>query len=303
MKQVNLTRKNILSALRETSDAVSGQLLAEKLGLSRVAVWKHINSLIEKGYGIESTPKGYVLTNDGDFLYPWEFDSRLSVFWQHKCSSTMDIARKLVEEESEHYDIVISDKQDKGRGRYGHSWIYTDKSIATTFILKKSIAMQDIWKVLFAASLAVSEELEVDGIKTSIHWPNDIYAGDKKVAGILMDISAEYMLATNIRIGIGINTGKKPDIDNATSVKIRRKRADFISCVFFRLTELIEADKNSITTKVKNKSDIWGKEIEVHSFGKRIRGIAKDIGKNGELILENKNKERINISDGICTIG
>lgn len=296
---VNKTRRQILSSLRTRSEPVSGQELADSLGMSRVAVWKHISSLKEKGYKIESTPKGYILKEDGDFLYPWEFPEGVRVFWEHESLSTMDTARNLADSK-DIYDIVVSDVQKKGRGRYGHNWISTRGSIAVTFLLATSMPVKDVWRILFASAIALCDELARDNIETDIKWPNDIYKDGKKIAGILLDVSAEYLMVNRIRIGIGINTGERPPLPSAGSIRLKRKRANFISSVFFRLKELIEDSSLNMAELLRSKSKIWGKVVEVKSYGKKMRGIAKDIGTNGELILETENKKTIAISDGIC---
>ena len=86
----------ILNILKTEARVVSGEILSACLGISRVAVWKHIKKLQEVGYNIEATPKGYLFISAPDVLYPWEFgkkEYRIHSF--DEVDSTMDIAREL----------------------------------------------------------------------------------------------------------------------------------------------------------------------------------------------------------------
>ena len=60
----------ILKALRECSDYLSGETLSNQFGISRVSIWKHIHSLKEDGYVIEASPRGYRLVSSPDLLLP-----------------------------------------------------------------------------------------------------------------------------------------------------------------------------------------------------------------------------------------
>ena len=86
----------ILNILKTETSVVSGEILSARLGISRVAVWKHIKKLQEVGYNIEATPKGYLFISAPDALYPWEFEEKeYRVHYFDEVDSTMDIARKL----------------------------------------------------------------------------------------------------------------------------------------------------------------------------------------------------------------
>jgi BirA family biotin operon repressor/biotin-[acetyl-CoA-carboxylase] ligase len=83
----------ILKILKAKAGIVSGQDLSDKLGISRVAIWKHIQKLQALGYNILATPKGYRLDNSPDVPYPWEFPGRESkIFYYPELPSTMDAA-------------------------------------------------------------------------------------------------------------------------------------------------------------------------------------------------------------------
>ena len=89
-------KSNILNILRDEKNVVSGEILSDRLGVSRVSIWKHIKKLQEIGYPIEATSKGYCLISAPDVLYPWEFGNRESkIHYFDAVDSTMDVARGL----------------------------------------------------------------------------------------------------------------------------------------------------------------------------------------------------------------
>ncbi|MDD3797092.1 MAG: HTH domain-containing protein, partial [Lachnospiraceae bacterium] len=123
-------KSEILSALRETEDFVSGQDLCEKLNVSRTAVWKSIKQLQEEGYEIEAvSKKGYRLLGWPDTVACEEVMSRLQTVWAGRpvqyfkeINSTNTYAKKIAEDGAEEGTLVIADDQTQGKGRRGRVW-------------------------------------------------------------------------------------------------------------------------------------------------------------------------------------
>ena len=76
-------RNSILELLRASGlEPVSGEKISEQLGVSRTAIWKHIQALKDEGYQIESVQKrGYILREAPNRLYPQEISSHLKTKW------------------------------------------------------------------------------------------------------------------------------------------------------------------------------------------------------------------------------
>ena len=90
------TKRSVLEILRNNTKPVSGEEIANKIGLSRVSVWKAVNALENAGYKIDSTKNGYILSKDiKDSLFPWELacDENFSVHFK-ETTSTMEEAKK-----------------------------------------------------------------------------------------------------------------------------------------------------------------------------------------------------------------
>ncbi|MDR0586622.1 MAG: biotin--[acetyl-CoA-carboxylase] ligase [Treponema sp.] len=203
------TKAGLLELLRECFPLpVSGEKLGRILGKSRVAVWKAALSLREAGYPVLSAEAGYRLENmDGDFLYPWEFGAEEKRFrhWA-RTDSTMNRARELAFEGTEGGTVVISETQSAGRGRNGRNWVSGPGGLFFTLIERPVLPLEDRYFVTMAAHIALARTISyITGVRARIRWPNDIYIENKKVAGLLSELSAEGDRLSWISLGAGVN--------------------------------------------------------------------------------------------------
>src|SRR5947207_12279499 len=122
----------ILTALRSTPAGVSGAELAQRLGISRAAVWARIEELRRTGYDIEASPHlGYRLRSAPDLLHADDLLARLGdskvigrdirVF--EETTSTNDVIEKLARDEVKEGAVVFAECQTRGRGRLGRKWL------------------------------------------------------------------------------------------------------------------------------------------------------------------------------------
>jgi BirA family biotin operon repressor/biotin-[acetyl-CoA-carboxylase] ligase len=206
--------REILKALKKES-YTSGEELARSLGITRTAIWKHIKNLRQKGYAIHSSPKlGYRLDQAPDLLLPAEVQMDLrtrrfgrSVHYFNQTTSTQDEARQLAESGAEEGTLVVAEAQTAGRGRRGRHWLSPEKTgIYLSLILKPDLEPFNIAQIPIVAGIAVCEGIaEITNLKPRIKWPNDVLLQGKKVAGILVEMSAEPERVHYLILGIGIN--------------------------------------------------------------------------------------------------
>lgn len=212
------TKYKVLEILRNSKQAVSGQEIALAAGISRVSIWKAIQTLENSGYGIESTHSGYRLLKDlSDSIFPWEFGSLENNFSHFEyIDSTMNEARKIAEDDSisnSHVRVITADHQTQGKGHKKHKWNTTRGSLACTFITKTKIPAAFSHRIVMAAQVALAESLRSLSDKDFfVRWPNDIWTEKGKVAGILDDVSSTGSITNWINIGLGVNLSCKPDI-------------------------------------------------------------------------------------------
>ena len=124
-------RAKILGLLRErVQEPVSGEEISAKLGVSRTAVWKHIQSLKNVGYDIESVPKkGYILHKSPDLLSPEEIVAHLETKWvgHHihylkEASSSNEVGKRLADQGCADGLVVVAEEQTRGKGRLSRGW-------------------------------------------------------------------------------------------------------------------------------------------------------------------------------------
>ncbi|MFI3200788.1 MAG: biotin--[acetyl-CoA-carboxylase] ligase [Eubacteriales bacterium] len=208
-------KTKILKLLRERETHISGQELCEIFQVSRTAIWKVMNQLKEDGYEIEAIQnKGYRLKREPDILTESELKSRFSTKWigeQVVCvkevGSTNQELKKLAEEEALHGTLYIGEQQVAGRGRRGREWESdTGENITMSLLLRPDFNPDLASRLTLVMAISVAKALEeVTGLSCMIKWPNDILIREKKVCGILTEMSAEMGFIHYVVIGVGIN--------------------------------------------------------------------------------------------------
>lgn len=200
----------------------SGESLASSLGISRTAIWKQVRRAAEEGVRIETIRgKGYRLLSDMDLLDAERITqgltpdcrSRVELIVMDEVDSTnAEIVRRRAEFDSGRIPVCISDCQTAGRGRRGRPWqsprgqnLYL--SLGLTF--RGSFAMLDGLSLVLG--VAVAEALEQHGVTdVGLKWPNDIFLGGSKLAGILVELQGELEEGVvQIVAGIGLNVHMK----------------------------------------------------------------------------------------------
>jgi len=299
----------ILSFFRSTPAIVSGETLRARLGISRVAVWKHIQKLQELGYRIEATPKGYRLHESPDALYPWEFGARESqIHYYQEIPSTMDVARDLARKGCPHLSIVIAERQLKGRGRLQRTWHSSDGGLCFTVVLRPRIPPALSPRINLAASLYMAQTLrQRHGIQAQVKWPNDVLVADRKISGMLAEMEAETDRVVFVNVGIGLNVNNDPpaDLPQAVSVKqllghaVERKAIleDFLQ----RLESGLQTDDfDSVITEWKKFSVTLNRQVRVVTHRSVIEGTAVDVDDNGALVLQSDDGTIQKIFHGDC---
>ncbi len=288
----------ILKALRECSDYLSGEKLSEQLGISRVSIWKHIRSLKKDGYVIGASPRGYRLVSSPDLLLPYEFpDLEQRIHYFPEIGSTMDAARELARKGAGEGTIVIAEAQAHGRGRLSREWLSPKGGIYFTLILRPSISPAYAPRINLMASVAVAATIrKLFGLNAELKWPNDVLIEGRKVCGILAEMDAEMDVVNFVNVGIGINANTSvPQFEKtATSLKdtLGRKisRKEFLSVLLGEIERrqalLMEAD---LLEEWKKLSGTLNKYVRILSLGEVIVGRAIDIDTTGALIIRKRN--------------
>lgn len=207
--------RDLLEALAG-GDAVSGASLARQAGVTRAAVWKQIEALRLKGVPIEAKV-------GGGYRLPWPtqlLDDRsirealppaaraslgmLEVHWDIDSTSSELARRNPVLDD---LSFVLAETQSAGRGRRGRPWLSPPGMNLYLSVLKRfDSGFAALSGLSLAVGVMVVRALEELGIRTAgLKWPNDVLAGNAKLAGILVELSGEYSGPCAAIIGVGIN--------------------------------------------------------------------------------------------------
>jgi len=320
-------KKEILKLLKRNRNVfISGENISESFGVSRTAVWKCINQLKEEGYEIESISKrGYRLLSCPDKLTYEEIEDGLkteelgrNIVYFNSLESTNIEAKKLAVSSATHGTVVISEEQTGGKGRRGKSFISPKgKGIWMSIIMKPNIEPMKVSLLTQIAAAAVNLALSDMGIESLIKWPNDIIINNKKVCGILTEMSCELTMVNFVILGIGINVNvESDDFDEETSkvatslklemgMKIDRKVlvANILNNIEVLYKNYVEnEDIEKPISICREKSILIGKEIRVIKKGLAIKARALEIKQDGSLVVQYEDEKREALISGEVSI-
>jgi BirA family biotin operon repressor/biotin-[acetyl-CoA-carboxylase] ligase len=318
----------ILSALRGAGDGgVAGTELSQKLGISRAAVWAHIQELRSLGYEIEASPHlGYRLLNTPDVLHSDDLLSRLGrtrvigrdirVF--EETTSTNDIVDKLAHDGVREGAVVFAESQSKGRGRLGRKWISPPrKGLWFSILLRPQIRTGAVTQLTIAAATALFRAIQAQtGITAEIKWPNDIMIRGKKVAGILTELSAELDTVKHIILGIGVDvnlTAAELPADLrkiATSLKIESGVHQNRAALAVKMLQELDHDYGRVCSgEFENIADEWekhcstiGHRVAIHIGDRKIQGHAESLDTDGALLLRTQHGQLERVIGGDVTV-
>ncbi|MDD3088287.1 MAG: biotin--[acetyl-CoA-carboxylase] ligase [Candidatus Omnitrophica bacterium] len=297
--------EKIIALLKKHQGYLSGEELSQSLGVSRQALWKHIQFLKELGFDIAAVPHlGYRLVSVPDRLYDFQVYQGLEtkifgkkILYFDSLSSTMDMATQLALKGADEGTVVLSETQVKGRGRLGRIWNSPKyKGLYFSLILRPKISLNKASLITLLAGVGICEAIkESTREEPKIKWPNDIVLNDKKLGGILTEIKAEVDEVDFIVIGVGlnINNDKKSLISGATSLRQKAEeglsRLSIFQNILFRLENnyFIFQKKGAsvIAEKWRQLSLTLGKRVKVYSHREHIDGEAVDIDSDGGLLV------------------
>ena len=270
----------ILAWLRAANAPVSGEELARRLGVSRAAVFKQVEALRARGYGIEAGhAQGYVLAATPDRLDATELGPRLTgcwrrIEWHAEVDSTQRVARELARDGAPEGTVVIAEAQSAGRGRLGRTWHSPPgTNLYCSILLRPAVSPAVVPQVALAAGLGVAEAIETLGLAPLLKWPNDILLDGKKAVGILTEMEAEVERVHLVILGIGVNlNGGTDDFppylqDKATSLAIAAgRRIDRVDFAARLLVAVEDVYARFIATGFAGLREAWERRAALTGF-------------------------------------
>lgn len=315
-------KEKVLNLLKE-GEYISGEKLSEILGVSRTAVWKAINTLRKEGYEIDSvTKRGYKLMKKPNVINAADIAEGLDlkvigteIVTLKTVDSTNEEIKRRAQKNAESGLVVIACNQTAGKGRLGRSWFSSDGGIYFSVLLRPELPPNDISGITLAAGLGVCVAIrKLTGLNAMIKWPNDVIIGNKKVCGILTEMTAQTDMVDFVVVGIGINVlndSFPEEISNkVTSLKMETEEQINLSQLMREIISVLDRIFTSYLLGIsqedmklyKSMCATIGREVSLIRGGEKMSGKAIDITADGELVVRLKDGKRITVNSGEVTV-
>ncbi|SFR56595.1 BirA family transcriptional regulator, biotin operon repressor / biotin-[acetyl-CoA-carboxylase] ligase [Halogeometricum rufum] len=323
---MNETRRALLAALAD--GPTTGPELAERLGVSRAAVWKQVEALREAGFGIESGDDGYRVTDVpayGAAAVEFGLDAPYEVEFHDAVGSTNDRGRELAAAGAADV-VVVADEQTGSRGRLKREWTAPAGGVWASLVLRPEIPPAHAPLYTLAAAVAVTRAAREAGVDASIKWPNDVLVrepnegtstdgdgvlvsddrtdrGGRKLAGVLTEMEGEADRVSWLVVGIGVNANVDGEALPPGATSIRDEVGDVDRRVFLqRVLETFDeltADPEAILSAWRECAATLGQRVRVETPNGVVEGEAVDVRVPGALVVRTDEGERV-VHAGDC---
>ncbi|MCU0242110.1 MAG: biotin--[acetyl-CoA-carboxylase] ligase, partial [Vicinamibacteria bacterium] len=211
--------------------------------------------------------------------------------------STNEWLKQRAREDAREWQLVVAERQSAGRGRRGRAWQSPPGNLYVSILVDIDRESPVSRLIALLASVAIAEGLARCGVGAQLKWPNDVWIGHKKVAGILAEAIFVESRA-RVVVGFGINILAHPDpqqISQAAtslaeeigpSVDACFVLAHVLAC-FKRQFDRALADGGQAALADWRRWSVpwWHESVVVESEGTTVQGVALDIDAQGALIL------------------
>ena len=224
------------------------------------------------------------------------FHNRVS--WHGNVPSTNDLAAAMAERGAAHGCVVAANSQSAGRGRLGRSWASpAGAGLYVSTILRPPADVIPL--ITIAAGVAVADGVRAaSGLNPRVKWPNDVYVGPRKLAGILAEAGSPGHGLQHVILGFGINlmtAAYPPDVaTRATSIESELGRppdrglvlAECLAAFADRYDALQRGAGQTVTAAWRERAaESLGQTVEWDADGTIRRGVAHDIDSRGALMV------------------
>ena len=301
MKDITIPLR--LIAIIADGEFHSGEQLGSDMGMSRAAINKHIQTVRDWGLDIFTVPgKGYRLPAPIQLL---DRDKILAGYPQGRVEvlSVIDSTNQYLLEritELQSGDACVAEYQQAGRGRRGRKWVSPFGS---------NLYLSMYWKLDQGPAAAMGLSLVIGIVMTEVlqrlgaadvrvKWPNDLYLKDRKLAGILVELTGKTGDAAHLVIGAGINLRMREpatDVINQGWINLQEAGIDIdrnelsITLLQELSAGLREFEQQGLTPFIprwRNLDNFLDRPVKLLIGEKEIQGIERGIDQQGALLLE-----------------
>jgi len=291
----------------------SGEALGAALGVSRSAVWKQLQHLeAELNLPIHKVRgRGYQLASPLVFLNAEDIALKApSLAWPVHISDSIDStnaeALRLVDAGCAAPFLVLAEQQTAGRGRRGRKWVSPfAQNVYYSLVLRIEGGLRQLEGLSLVVGLAVMQALRESGVQgAALKWPNDVLVGQKKIAGILLELVGDPADICHVVLGIGINVNmqKAAAVDQQwTSVQLETgfpvDRNLLVAQLGLQLQNYLERHTASGFAALQEEweqNHLWqGRAVSLIAGVNRIDGVVLGVDRQGALRLNVDGVEKI----------
>ncbi len=308
---------NLSAVLNLLSDGGfhSGKDLGEALGVSRTAIWKHLQKLDELGLKLNSVKgKGYCLEGGLELLSEQKISSALSADAAaliqeldiHPVidSTNVRALSRAAESVAPGY-VCLAEQQTAGRGRRGREWVSPfGKNIYLSVLWGYDGGAAVLEGLSLAVGVAIVRALEKAGLdEVQLKWPNDVLWRGRKLAGVLLEMTGDVAGHCQVVVGIGLNVsmpeqaGEKIDQDwvdvdllTAALGVAKVSRNELVAGVLGELLPMLrDFDRQGFSaccTQWENLDAFRGRRVNLHIGSKVLTGTAMGVSATGALKIQ-----------------
>lgn len=290
----------------------SGETLGADFGISRMAVWKHLQALRELGIELETVRgKGYRLPAscellDRDSILANTSPSSLAALGPIEVLMETDSTNTRLREQALNGacsgSVCLAELQHSGRGRRGRSWVSPfAANLYLSLLWRSAQGAAVLGGMSLVAGIAVLRCLQSLGVTgVGLKWPNDVLAGDAKLAGILIDVMGESGGPCAVVIGIGINVAMQEtaargidqswtDLYSLTGrrdISRNRLAAGLLDCLLPALQTFEAGGMQPFMADWQQHDLLGGRQIDLRLPNTVVRGTACGIDAGGALLVD-----------------
>ncbi|HEX3847560.1 MAG TPA: biotin--[acetyl-CoA-carboxylase] ligase [Steroidobacteraceae bacterium] len=292
----------------------SGEWLARELDVSRAAVWKAVERLRAIGVDVTaSARRGYRLPCAIELLDAAVIERqiaperraalrRMELLFEVDSTNTRLFQAPAPPPNSA--DACITELQHAGRGRRGRRWVAPfGGSLAMSVGFTFADAPRGLSALSLAVGVAVARALERAGARDlALKWPNDIWLGERKAGGVLIELKAEASGPVHVVIGVGLNVslreGHRGEIERggarvaavADACRVAPSRNAIAGAVLDELLTMLGQFGQGGFAAFRGGWDaldaLEGRAVQVVLADSAISGIARGVDEDGALLVE-----------------
>ncbi|MGF1727899.1 bifunctional biotin--[acetyl-CoA-carboxylase] ligase/biotin operon repressor BirA [Photobacterium nomapromontoriensis] len=298
------TTRMALVAMLSDGEFHSGEVLGETLGMSRAAISKHIKALQSWGLDVYRVRgKGYRLPEKLDLL---NCDTILA---QVECSS-LDVIPVIDSTNQYLLDrigqlpqgaVCLAEYQELGRGRRGRQWLSPfGSNLYLSMYWRLDAGMAAAMGLSLVVGVAIAEALQQLGAdEIRVKWPNDLYYRDRKLAGILVEMTGQAGDAAHLVIGMGLNIAMPEQAglniaqqwtNLSQACRCLPSRNDLAAALIAKLDQTLrqyeEHGLDGFIDRWNRLDNFLDRPVKLLIGERVVEGVARGINSQGALLLE-----------------